>query len=160
MTASLAANKFILPRLRQESKALSTPFWRTSLRKSWKLTILFLPLQSPPPPPLHNTTRHSVHRVPPLAWTVYVFYPIDRMDLHPDLNQNLIGLFLSPTELIDQVSSESVHNFLRCRVWPFLSIEKNHLKILVSGSGSPPKSNHFLLITPSTYPPNFVSIHL
>ena len=40
-------------------------------------------------------------------------YATDRSDLNPELNQNRIGLFSSPTQLIQQVSSESVHHSLR-----------------------------------------------
>ena len=59
--------------------------------------------------------QHSMEHIPPPDWTVYVLYPTERPHLHPDLNQNLIGLFLSPTQLIHQVSSESVHNIFRYR---------------------------------------------
>ena len=43
------------------------------------------------------------------------FASTDRHDLDPDLNRNRTGLFLSAIQLIlvHQVSSESVHNFLR-----------------------------------------------
>ena len=45
------------------------------------------------------------------------------------------------------------------RFWPLLSTMKNHLKIQASGSGSSPKSNHFVLVTHPTCPPNFIRIH-
>ena len=48
---------------------------------------------------------HSEERVPPQGWTVYVMYPTDRPELHPDINQNLICLFLPPPQLKHQVSS-------------------------------------------------------
>ena len=38
---------------------------------------------------------HLVEHIPPPGWTVYISYPTDRPDLHPDLQQNRIGLFLS-----------------------------------------------------------------
>ena len=49
--------------------------------------------------------RLSVERIPPPGWTVYDLYPTDRPDLDPDLNKNLIDVFLSPTQLIHQVLS-------------------------------------------------------
>ena len=49
--------------------------------------------------------QHSVEHILPPGWAVYVLNPTDRLDLHPDLNQNLIVLFLSPTQLIDLVLS-------------------------------------------------------
>ena len=55
---------------------------------------------------------------------------------------------------VHQVSYESVHNFLRNRTispfWPYLSMVKNHLKVLVVGSGSSPNSNQFVLVTHRT----------
>ena len=43
--------------------------------------------------------RHAVKRIPPPGWTIYTLYPNDRLDLDSDLNQNRIGLFLSPNQL-------------------------------------------------------------
>jgi len=48
-------------------------------------------------------------------WTVYVLYRTDRLDLDPDLNQNLINLLLSLTWLIHQVWSCPFHNFWNYR---------------------------------------------
>ena len=63
---------------------------------------------------------------------------------------------------VHQVSSESVHNFLRNRAihlfWPDLSMVKNQLKkTIISGSESSPKSNQFI-VTHRTCPPSFVRI--
>ena len=62
---------------------------------------------------LGETERHSVEHIPPPGWTVYILYPTDRSNLNPDLNQNRIVLFLSPNQLIQLVSSKSVHNVLK-----------------------------------------------
>ena len=47
--------------------------------------------------------RHSVEYIRPPCWTVSVLYPTERLDLDPNLNQSLISLFLSPTQLTHQV---------------------------------------------------------
>ena len=53
-------------------------------------------------------------------------------DPNSDLHQNRINSYLWYTQHIHQISSESVHNFLRYHViynfWPNLSMVKNHLK--------------------------------
>ena len=91
-------------------------------------------------PKTHKTVQHSVEHIPPPGLTVYVLYPTDRPDLDLDLNQNLISLFLSPTQLTHQVSSESVNNFLRYRaIYRFGPISqwwKITEKIMVSANGS------------------------
>ena len=46
--------------------------------------------------------RHSVERIPPPGWTVYVLYPTDMPDVDVGL-QNRIGLLFSPNELIHKV---------------------------------------------------------
>ena len=78
-------------------------------------------------------------------------------------HQNWINSSLSHTQCVPQVSSESIHNFLRYGIyhfWPYLSMVKNHLKVPVvaSRSGSFPKSNKFVLVTHPTCPPNFIWI--
>ena len=55
--------------------------------------------------------HHSVECIPPPGRRFYVFYPNDRPNLHPHLKQNRICLFLSPTQHVHHVSSNSVHNF-------------------------------------------------
>ena len=37
---------------------------------------------------------HSVERIPLPGCTVYAFYPTDRPDVHPDLNQHRISLLV------------------------------------------------------------------
>ena len=104
---------------------------------------------------LYELEWQSVERIPAPGWTVYVLHPTDKPDLNPDLNQNLIGLFLS---LIHQVSSQFVHSILRYRaLYHFLAISLNGwkitLKILRFRSGSSPKSIELILVThpnPST----------
>ena len=53
-------------------------------------------------------------------------------ELDSDLHQNPINSSLPHTQCVHQVSSKSVHNFLRYRArycfWPHLSMVKNHLK--------------------------------
>ena len=57
--------------------------------------------------------------------------PLAGPDLDPDLNQNRIALFSSPTQLIHQVLSELIDNFLKYhaiyRFWPPLSMLNHHL---------------------------------
>ena len=57
--------------------------------------------------PIHVQSRmgHSVEHIPLPGRTINVLYPTDRSHLHQDLNQNLVGLFLSTHHLI--------HNFLK-----------------------------------------------
>ena len=78
----------------------------------------------------------------------------------PPPHSGIIRIFLSSIQLIHQVLSKSVHNFLRYHAiysfWPYLSMVKNHLKIIISRSGSSPKSNQFIIVTHPTCPPNFV----
>ena len=74
-----------------------------------------------------NGTRWSARLS---GWTVYILYPTDRSGLNPYLNQNRIGLFLSPNQLILLVLSQLVHNFLKYVIycfWSHLSMVKNHL---------------------------------
>ena len=47
----------------------------------------------------HQLELHSVERITPPGWTVYILYPTDRPDLQLDLNENLTGLFWSTTQL-------------------------------------------------------------
>ena len=61
--------------------------------------------------------RRGGHQLPPFYVlypkrkpTVHALYPTD---LDPDLDQNLIGLFLSPNQLIHRVLSKCIHNFLK-----------------------------------------------
>ena len=79
-------------------------------------------------------TRMTLGRVrTPPGWIVYVLYPIERLDLNPHLHQNRIGLFLSPPQLVQQVLSQLVHNFLRYRAIyrfsPISQMVKNQFKI-------------------------------
>ena len=55
--------------------------------------------------------RHSLECTPSPGRTVYILYPTDGPDLESDL-QNQIYLFLSPNQLVQQKSSESVYRFL------------------------------------------------
>ena len=52
---------------------------------------------------IQKLERYPVERIPLPGWTVYILYSTDRLVLDADLNQNIIGLFLSPTKLIHQV---------------------------------------------------------
>ena len=80
-----------------------------------------------------NSTRQSTYLCHAKH---FILNPTDRPDLHSDLNQNLISLFLPHTQLIHQVSSESIHNFfkhhaIQCIIFdPHLSMVKNHLEIM------------------------------
>ena len=69
-------------------------------------------------------------------------------------------LSLSHTQGVHKVLSESVRKVLKYhsiyRFWPYLSMVKNHFKILASGSGYSPKSQQFFLVTHPTCPPNLI----
>ena len=80
-------------------------------------------------------------------------------DPDPDRHQNWINSSFWHTQHVHQVLYKSINNFFRYRAiyrfWPYLSMVKNHLKILVVGSGSSPKSNQFVLVTHPTCPQLF-----
>ena len=75
-----------------------------------------------------------------------------------------MSLFLLPPQLTHQVSSESVHSFLRyCAIYRFSTISQwwritLKIRVVGAGSGLSPKSNQFVLVTPQTYPHNFIQI--
>ena len=70
---------------------------------------------------------HYVNHIPPPGCTVFVLYPTGRPDLDPDLNQNLIPLFLSPNQLIHIILLyHALYGF-----WPHLSMVKNQLKYIL-----------------------------
>ena len=62
---------------------------------------------------LHKLERHSAERITLRGRTVC--FGAHWPDLLLYLNQNRIGLFLPPTQLLHQVSAEPVHNILRYR---------------------------------------------
>ena len=62
---------------------------------------------------LGETERHSVENIPPPDWIVYILCATDGSDVIPDLNQNWIGLFLSPNQLFHLILSQVIQNFSR-----------------------------------------------
>ena len=56
-------------------------------------------------------TRMALGRAHTSARLKFVLYPTDRPDLDPDLNQNQVGLFLSPNQLV-YILSKSFHKFV------------------------------------------------
>ena len=78
---------------------------------------------------------HSLERSPPLDWTVYILYPIDRPDLHLDLHQCRICLFFptypthSPSVVIKRPQHlEIPYHGMYC-LGPDPSMVRNHMKI-------------------------------
>ena len=68
------------------------------------IECVYLEAILPAPQVTHDELQqHSVERIPPLGWIVYILYPTDRPDLDADLTHNLIGLFLSPNQLVHLV---------------------------------------------------------
>ena len=84
-------------------------------------------------------------------------------DLLLDLHQNWTNSSSSHTQLVHQVSSESVHNVLRYRaIYYFIPFSQwwRTTKIIRSGSGfrSSPKLNQFVVVTHPACPPSFIRI--
>ena len=110
-----------------------------------------------------NLEQHSMERLPLPSWTVYVLYSTNRW------------IWIRAWTKIESACSchlpnssikfrPNPSNFLRYRAiyhfWTNLSMVKKHVKkILVSGCGSSPKSNPFVLVTHPTCPPSFSQIH-
>ena len=125
--------RFILytPKKTKKRKPMRT---RTAMLPSVDAMFIGIPPSSP------RIDREALHwhvpvvsGFPPQQLTrqiSYILYLPNRPDRDPDLNQNIICLFMSPNQFIHQESSESVHNFLRYRaidsLWPLLSMLKNH----------------------------------
>jgi len=103
----------------------------------WRLPVKFsksLAIKNPLKIWTHQQKTFYKHKNGTPGWTVYVLYPTDGPQLDPNLNQNWIGLFLSPNQLTQQFLSLSIQNFLKYhaayRFLPHLSMVKNRWKKL------------------------------
>ena len=106
--------------------------------------------------------QHSVERITPPGWTVYIWYPTKRSDLDPNLNQSLIGLFLSPTNSSTKFchnSSTTFWDIVLCIVFgPISQWWRITKKTYNTWIWIFTKSNQFVLATHLTCPTNSVRI--